>query len=236
MSELVLVRHGQASFGSDSYDQLSERGFDQVRKLRQHWSELGHSFDHVCSGSLQRQRQTAAELLSLCADGASTVAEESGFNEYDGDPIIQAYLRDHAVADGFPPDLSWPITDERGFQRLLEAASRKWIRDELETGADCPGFERWRDFRDRVHAALDRLMATHRDGSQVLVATSAGVIAAALQRVLNFPDEQVISTSWMVHNSSVTRIRYGGGRVSLTLFNALPHLERSDRRHLVTYR
>ena len=29
MSELYLVRHGQASFGSSDYDQLSEIGFKQ---------------------------------------------------------------------------------------------------------------------------------------------------------------------------------------------------------------
>ena len=58
----------------------------------------------------------------------------------------------------------------------------------------------------------------------------------ALQRVLDFPDEQVIATNWMLHNSSVTRIRYGGGRVSLTQFNSLPHLERKGRQDMITYR
>ena len=79
-------------------------------------------------------------------------------------------------------------------------------------------------------------MARHSGGSRVLVATSGGVIALALQRVLQFPDEQVIRTNWMVHNSSVTRIRYGSGKISLPQFNSLPHLEKEGMQEFVTYR
>ncbi|GIT63997.1 MAG: hypothetical protein Ct9H300mP22_3970 [Gammaproteobacteria bacterium] len=37
MSELILVRHGQASFGQKSYDKLSDLGIEQVRILARHW-------------------------------------------------------------------------------------------------------------------------------------------------------------------------------------------------------
>ena len=65
MSELIFVRHGQASFGAASYDALSDLGFEQVRELARHWQTTGDSFDHICSGTLQRQRETAGELLHL---------------------------------------------------------------------------------------------------------------------------------------------------------------------------
>ena len=68
MSELVFVRHGQASFGAASYDALSERGFEQVRELARHWLETGESFQAIYSGTLQRQRETAAELASVVKD------------------------------------------------------------------------------------------------------------------------------------------------------------------------
>jgi broad specificity phosphatase PhoE len=85
-------------------------------------------------------------------------------------------------------------------------------------------------------SVVDDIMSRHQRGSRVIVSTSGGVIAAALQRVLNYPDDKVIATNWMVHNSSVTKIRYGGGRASMTQFNCLPHLERQGMQHLVTYR
>ena len=65
MSELILVRHGQASFGQKSYDKLSDMGIEQVRILARHWQTVGEEFDHIYAGSLVRQQETAQELLSL---------------------------------------------------------------------------------------------------------------------------------------------------------------------------
>jgi broad specificity phosphatase PhoE len=149
---------------------------------------------------------------------------------------MRIYKRDygHELDD---EDLQqWPITDPRLFQKLFERATAKWIRNQLTPLETDHDFEYWGDFKARVHSGLDELMAAHPKSSRVLLATSGGVIAMALQRVLQFPDEHVISTNWMVHNSSVTRIRYSGDRLSLTQFNNLAHLEKNDLAHMVTYR
>lgn len=236
MSELIFVRHGQASFGAASYDKLSELGIEQVRVLARHWQNTGELFDHIVCGDLQRQQETAQELLPVIKGEAVDVERNAAFNEYNGDPLIKIFLRDHASNVDFGEEVEWPIKDPRLFQKVFEAATAKWIRDELEPSDKDSGFERFSDFRARVHSALDELMAAHTGGRRVLVSTSGGVIAMALQRVLNFPDPQVIETNWMVHNSSVTRVRYGGSRVSMTQFNSLPHLEQEGMQHLITYR
>ena len=236
MSELVLVRHGQASFGQASYDKLSQQGVQQVRLLCQHWQALGEEFDCLYSGTLQRQTETARELQALAPPQQQDFVSLQSLNEYHGDSLMQIYLRDHHQAGEGVPGLTWPITQERQFQRLFEAATDHWIRDQLNPGEADGDFEPWQDFRARVHGVIDELMQRHHSGSRVLVCTSGGVIAMALQRVLQFPDEQVIATNWMIHNSSVTRIKYGNGRVSLTQFNSLPHLERPELAHLISYR
>ena len=236
MSELVLVRHGKASFGSDSYDKLSDTGREQVRLLAKHWADLGESFDHLYSGTLRRQQETAAELRSLLANPQQQISTEPAFNEYEGEALIASYLRDHAGAEGYQPGLSLPIAEERLYQRVFEAATAKWLSGELNPAESDHGFEHWTDFQSRVFTAIDTLMARHQKGSRVLIATSGGVIALTLQRVLGFADHQAIATNWMVHNSSVSRIRYGNGKVSLTLFNSVAHLEKPELRQLVTFR
>ena len=56
---LLLVRHGQASYGAADYDQLSERGWEQSRRLG-HWlARGGHRFTTVVVGGMRRHRQTA---------------------------------------------------------------------------------------------------------------------------------------------------------------------------------
>lgn len=233
MSELILVRHGQASFGAQSYDKLSPLGEEQVRILAQHWQKHEEQFDHLYCGQLLRQKETAQQLLPLLKTENPAPVIHAGLNEYDGTPLIDIYLRDHHPAS---TPVSLPILDRKEFQRIFEAATSLWIRGKLEPSADDTGFELWADFQARVHGTIDELMAKHSNGSRVVLSTSGGVIALALQRVLGLPDAQVIAANWMVNNSSVTRIRYGGGRVSLNLFNGLSHLELPALRGKITYR
>mgnify|MGYP001626688006 FL=1 len=235
MSELILVRHGQASFGAESYDKLSAKGVEQAKILAQHWQGLSENFDHIYSGTLLRQRETAHELLPLVAGSPEGPAQLPGFNEYNGDPLIRIHLRDlRAAGENVPSE--WPIKDERQFQKIFEVATARWIRDDLDPRDDVDGFESWASFKSRVYSAMDEVMARHAQGSRVIISTSGGVIAMALQRVLNFPDEHVIATNWMVRNSSVTRIIYGRGKLSLTQFNNLAHLENPENKHMITFR
>lgn len=236
MSELILVRHGQASFGAESYDKLSDKGVEQVKILSQHWQALGERFDHIYSGTLLRQRETAQELLPLVEGEPTASVQLTGFNEYNGDPLIRAHLRDMREAGDLSGPGQWPIQDERLFQKIFEKATARWIVDDLDPRDDIADFERWSDFKARVYAALDEVMARHGSGSRVIVSTSGGVIAMALQRVLNFPDDQVIATNWMVRNSAVSRIIYGRGKLSLTQFNNLAHLETPEKQQLITFR
>jgi len=82
MGELIFVRHGQASFGAQSYDKLSPLGEEQVQLLAAHWRETG---EH--SGALLRQRETAQILRPLVAEEAGSARIHTGFNEYDGTPL-----------------------------------------------------------------------------------------------------------------------------------------------------
>lgn len=236
MSELILVRHGQASFGQNSYDKLSERGIEQVKILAQHWRDIGEQFDCIYSGTLLRQKETANELLSLVRGEPDESIENPSLNEYNGDPLMRVYLRNYVAGEGRKLDRETPIKDPRRFQELFEVATAKWIRNELQPAPDDTEFEYWDSFKSRVHGVVDDLMTRHGSGSKVLISTSGGVIAMALQRVLQFPDEQVIRTNWMLKNSSVTRIQYGNGKLSLVQFNNLAHLEKADMADMVTYR
>jgi broad specificity phosphatase PhoE len=234
MSELILVRHGQASFGRASYDKLSDKGIEQTKILSRHWLAMGERFDHAYSGTLLRQRETVAELLTQVDGEPSAATELPALNEYNGDPLMRIYLRDHH-ADS-EEEIEWPINDPKKFQLLFEKATAKWIVGELVPNDTDKDFEHFHAFQQRVHSVIDEIMNLHQRGSKILISTSGGVIAMALQRVLQFPNEHVITTNWMVHNSAVTRIRYGQGRLSLSQFNNLAHLEKNDLAHMVTYR
>jgi len=233
MSELYLVRHGQASFGADDYDKLSDIGEQQADILCDYWQSLGERFDAIYSGSLQRQLSTAAGLLPQVDAQEPEVLD--GFNEYVSHHILDAYREQYAQDDGFVLEgegYAIGMKDRRFFQRFLEKACQRWVRGEL----DSPQIEAFADFKQRVCAALAEVMAANSKGRRVVVSTSGGVIAIAVQSVLDIPDEQAINLNWMVFNTSLTRIPFSGSRKSLSVFNSISHLERPGFTDKITYR
>ena len=130
MSEIIFVRHGQASFGKASYDKLSELGLEQVQHLARYWSDLGETFDQIYVGSLRRQKETAKELLTLVRSNPPLLHVDDSFNEYNGDPLIRIYLRDFAEDKDLKANIEIPIMDERLFQSVFEKATSKWLSDE----------------------------------------------------------------------------------------------------------
>ena len=62
MSEIIFVRHGQASFGEEDYDKLSQNGHRQAYLLGLKLKELSFKFDKVICGGMTRHRETLEEL------------------------------------------------------------------------------------------------------------------------------------------------------------------------------
>ena len=230
VSTLYLIRHGQASFGSDDYDRLSADGRDQVMHLREHLHALEVAPDGLWCGSLRRQFDTA-EILA--AGSTLRPRVDAAFDEYRAEPLIRGWL---ARQSPDTADAAWlphpQAASARDYQRLLEAAGLAWIRGELDDGAH----ERWSAFRARVGSGLDNLMRSAGRGRRIAVCTSAGVIGAAVGHVLGLDDRQSLTLSWSVNNASLTVLLFDERRSSVSSFNTLPHLERPGLRGLITYR
>ena len=90
MSTLYLVRHGQASFGTDNYDQLSPRAASKWKLLGQFFVESGEKIDRIYSGSLQRQRETA-DMIAAASASRSQSSVDDAFDEYDSDIILRRF-------------------------------------------------------------------------------------------------------------------------------------------------
>ena len=63
MAEIILVRHGQASFGKANYDKLSELGAQQAQLLGEFWGRQGFAFDAMWRGDMVRHEETASGIL-----------------------------------------------------------------------------------------------------------------------------------------------------------------------------
>jgi len=224
---LILVRHGQASYGAADYDQLSERGWDQSRRLG-HWlARGGHRFGAVVVGGMRRHRETAeavAEGFSAAGLALPAPVEDPGFAEFDHQAVFGAWLdanADHPVA------LASRSGQPRDVAAMLMAALTAWANDEL------PGLpESWRAFGERVDGAGRRLMQLAGEG-EALVLSSGGVISRLAQIALDVPVHRAVELNLALRNSALSEFHPHGERLRLGSWNALPHLH--GERALWTY-
>jgi len=91
MSEIYFVRHGQASFGSTNYDQLSDKGHRQSTLLGEHFQRRGIEFDHVLMGDMVRHRETAQGIARPLGLDEGTFEVFRELNEFDFHAILAAY-------------------------------------------------------------------------------------------------------------------------------------------------
>src|SRR5688572_31392492 len=109
MSTLYLVRHGQASFGTDNYDRLSSTGREQAQELGRYFAGLaaqGDRIDRIYSGSLQRQTETADIIATALGDSTPPISIEPAFDEYDSDVILHAFAK--SLTPEQQAEAGWP--------------------------------------------------------------------------------------------------------------------------------
>jgi broad specificity phosphatase PhoE len=222
MGTLYLVRHGQASFGAEDYDNLSELGHRQSVRLGEYFGERGIHFDGLIAGTLRRHKQTLAGILQGMNRAGEHLAWE-GLNEYDSEALI---------ATVHPEKLEKPTSPElyRHHFRLLRDAMARWM-----AGSTSPrGMPTYPEFVQGVSSALDHVRANHY-GQNVLVVTSGGPISTAVGHVLATPPETTIDLNLRIRNTAITEFAFTPKRHMLLSFNGIPHLDAPATKDWVTY-
>lgn len=219
MGQVLLVRHGQASWGADDYDVLSDLGAEQARAVGVALAKRGVVPDIVVHGSLRRQRATA-ELLAGAAGWAAALTLDDGWDEMDHHAVLEAQPR---TFDGDRPSA-------REFQAWFEAATARWTGGEFDDDYDEP----FPAFGERVWGALTRLTAGLGSGGTAVVVTSGGPIARITASLLDGGAQLHGRLAPLVANASVTKVVVGRRGTTLLTFNEHSHLEAEPG--LVSYR
>jgi broad specificity phosphatase PhoE len=204
---ILLVRHGQASFGTDDYDVLSPLGEQQAAQLGRALARQGIQPTVLVSGALRRQR-TSAAILASQAGWALDASVDPGWNEFDQGPL----------AVGIGGGQAAPTREE--FQAALETGMRAWPGAGDATGAS----ESFTAFTTRTEAALRDIATGQPPGTTTVVVSSGGVIGWLVTALLAGGIEQWIRLNRVCVNTGVTKLVTGRRGISLISFNHHSHL------------
>lgn len=223
MTHVYLIRHGQASAGTDNYDRLSETGKEQALRLGKFWKLSGIKIDAAYSGGLERQQHTA-ELTLESFENRPTVQTLDALNEYDHATIDKLY------GNGVQSDVGKDFT----FDQYVEIMER-W-RD----APAHPDTMSWQDFSNQGWNAINECVAEHRSAhpdkaqANLAVFTSGGVISTILSHVMQSNFDVTMHALWQTRNASVTNILFNRHGVCVVDYNTVPHLQGSADSTLIT--
>jgi broad specificity phosphatase PhoE len=222
MPIIYLVRHAQASFGSENYDRLSDLGRQQSRWLGEYFAARGLEFTRVLAGSLVRQRDTAAEILGSMGRPDLQVEEHPGLDEYPGEALYKAFAARDPVEH--------QRADYRDYWRTFRAAMQAWTQDRLQ---DVP--ETWAQFGARIQQALETATQGAAREDALLVVSSGGAIGRAIADIVQSPADIAIELNLQFRNTGFCELLASPGKLRLLSFNSIAHLETSERRSAITF-
>ncbi len=234
MAEIILVRHGQASFGKENYDQLSSLGHQQCLELgKSHKGFIEPK--RLVSGALVRQQQSLEAWLegfdSKVAVGADFPIEKMAhFNEFDTEDVLAVAFPEFESRQNMMRHLMESTNPKKTFHKLYQKAVKLWVNGQRNDYK-----ESFEVFNERVIVGLNNLIKGSEPGGSTVLFSSAGPIALCLQNALGLNANNAFALNEAMANSSVSRLVFNqSGELNLSYFNCFAHLNFSNTQ--ITYR
>lgn len=235
MAVIYLVRHGQASFSADNYDQLSDKGMIQAQMLSGFLKKKIHAKPVIITGTMLRHQQTAQhslDVFNIEDEESSTYYQDKRWNEYDHQNILGMLNPQLKTPQGIRQYLSGKSEPMEQFKSLYIAAMNQWTKSEHLAGYK----ESFHDFAQRPIAALSQIINAH-PNEKVIVFTSGGPISIIASYLLGLPLKEFTKVNWSLVNAGVTKIitRGSENEPALSSFNEHDIFEQNLTEQLITY-
>lgn len=236
MAAIYLIRHGQASFGSADYDQLSEKGRKQAHLLGQYWRARANPSKFYC-GDLLRHNQSLSSFKEGYQGDATPMVIHSGFNEFDHVDILKNYQEQWQDFTKMSEEISQHKEPNKIFQKEFANALQRWVTGDSKTNYK----ESWSEFKARCIRALQDVIAQElanrrkftmtvggaKQPKDILVFTSGGTISVIVQHILKLSDQQALEINQQARNTSVTKLLFSENKISVDYLNNYSHVEQA---------
>ncbi|MCX5467276.1 histidine phosphatase family protein [Acinetobacter nematophilus] len=216
MTTIYLVRHGQASFGAESYDKLSPNGELQAKLLGQYLDKILKEAPYVVAGSMQRHQQTAHFALAESFADVAVVTDHN-WNEFNHQQVFAQYDPRFNEPHLLKQDVAREKSPRAYLAQIFEGAINRWTGGEYHHEYD----ESWPDFKNRVEGALQNLCddLAKSKPRYAIVFTSGGVISVVAGKLLDLSPNKTFALNWAIANTSLTTLRLVGNEPQLLSLN-----------------
>lgn len=231
MTTIYLVRHGQASFGAESYDKLSTNGEQQAKLLGQYFAEILKEAPYVVAGSMQRHQQTANIALAECFPHTQ-ITTHAAWNEFHHQQVFAQYDARFNEPHLLKQEVAKHENPRAYLSTIFAGAIQRWTGGEYHHEYD----ESWPDFKSRVELGLAELcdQLSESQPRYAVVFTSGGVISVAVGKILGLSPEKTFALNWAIANISLTTLRLVGNEPQLLSLNE-HHFIKAQDEHLLTW-
>lgn len=231
MTTIYLVRHGQASFGAESYDKLSPNGELQAKLLGQYFDKILKEEPYVVAGSMQRHQQTAKLALAECFP-ESELLTNAAWNEFNHQQVFEQYDERFKEPHLLKQEVSKYESPRAYLAEIFEGAMQRWTGGEFHHEYE----ESWPQFKARVENALTDLCENlaQTKPRYAVVFTSGGVISVLAGKLLELSVNRTFALNWAITNTSLTTLRLVGTEPQLLSLNE-HHFIKAERPDLLTW-
>ncbi|MCH4247295.1 MAG: histidine phosphatase family protein [Acinetobacter populi] len=231
MTTIYFVRHGQASFGAESYDKLSSTGEQQAVLLGQIFKQILKQQPVVVAGSMVRHQETAALALAQCFP-ETEILTDSVWNEFNHQQVFAQYEPRFLQPELLKQDVAQESNPRAYLAKIFDGAIDRWISAEFDHEYE----ETWQHFKDRVEQALQNLCVqlAQTQPRYAIVFTSGGVISVVAGKILGLDAKHTFALNWAIANSSLTTLRLVGSEPQLLSLNE-HHFIKAARSDLLTW-
>jgi broad specificity phosphatase PhoE len=230
MSNIFLIRHGQASFLEDEYDNLSDKGIVQSEALGSYFLKNKVHFDKIYIGKLKRHQQTF--------EGFSTSFFKSGIEL--PNPIYLNELNEHQALEAFKLAYNDFVITNKNANKLFEKIkeeSRLYHKNYLQifslffkefVSGKYPlnghPVQCWSDFRIQTKKGIATVLENTNQGETIGIFTSGGTKSSIIGDSLGLRDQKISELNMAIRNSSFSQLYFSNNKLNILSFNEVPHL------------